>query len=154
VHLIGVDAPTGDECYADKATSKLRGSTRGTILLEKDGMDSNRGDLARYVWVRKDDGTLSMVNRNVLVGGYGEFDHQAPISRFAGWLQMGADAAKEKGSGLWAGCAEPASETPTPSAATPRPELAGTYSGTTVEGWPISLTVGEEGVTGYKLEFS
>ncbi|HET8524625.1 MAG TPA: thermonuclease family protein, partial [Thermomicrobiales bacterium] len=103
VSLIGVDAPVGTECYADKAQTKLRSLAGQNVILESDSTDRQSGRLARYVWTRKDDGSLSMVNRTLLAGGYAGFA-TSPNDRFGDWLRQGADAARIKPAGLWKAC--------------------------------------------------
>jgi endonuclease YncB( thermonuclease family) len=177
ISLIGVDAPVGQECYADTAKSKLRSLAGQTVLLESEGNDLNGG---RYLWTRKGDGSLSMVNRSLLAGGYVGYDASPLNVRFADWLRQGADAARTKPAGLWKSCtglhstsrsnegASSASgtprptEEPSPAAATPVPDEAtpaasvrdGVYRGETAEGWPISLTVKHGDVTQFTYAYT
>jgi len=120
VRLIGVDAPTGDDCFADEAADQLGALAGGTVYLERGVRDSVEDELVRYVWAEQD-GVMTLLNHEMVVQGYAatEFAQQNDETRFEGWMTAAEGVATSQQAGLWAVCDGPHGEpapTPTPSA--------------------------------------
>jgi outer membrane protein assembly factor BamB len=140
VNLISVQAPVGDQCFANESADLLSNLAGSTVFLESDTDGVAEGEVSRYVWVEGDDGTHTLLNHELLAKGAAIF---APSSstRFTTWLEDAARAARESGVGLWESCAEelitptehPTEEptaTPTEAPATETPEPTATPTDT------------------------
>jgi endonuclease YncB( thermonuclease family) len=99
VQLIGLAAPTGDECYAAEATAKLAKLAGTSILLETDGATPDGKSLQRHVWSK---------NGRVLIGdelvrlGYATATDDT--HRFQAMFTASESQARAAAKGLWAGC--------------------------------------------------
>lgn len=108
VALLGVDAPTDDDCFADESRDELESLTGGTIFLEFPDGDE---DSPAYVWVERDNGSRILVNRQMVDDGFAAYD-PADNGLFATWLGESQEAAKDGEEGLWDECIDPDIEPP------------------------------------------
>lgn len=133
VELIGVDAPTGSECFAKDATNSLKDLTDGTVYIER-GPSSGDDDAFAYLWLERD-GARALINHELIANGDAgvSFDGQDGEARFNQWFEQDGDTAKDKEQGLWAKCTgvhgktkpKPTTPpTPTPDAAQARAEYS------------------------------
>ncbi len=110
VRYLGIDAPTGDACWADEATEANAELVEGeTVWLERQRTDADGGGrLLRDVWVEGDDGARILVAARLLELGAATPAPDAPDTRFAGWLRTTAATAETAAAGLWGACDEDA----------------------------------------------
>ncbi|MEA2582526.1 MAG: eukaryotic-like serine/threonine-protein kinase [Thermomicrobiales bacterium] len=124
VSLHSIVAPTGRDCFADEAAERLSQLAGATVFLEPAGDDGSAAD-ARYIWSEAEDGTRTLINREMLAGGFAIFQESAS-TRFTTWLQGAEQQARDQEAGLWKDCAdqlpvatEAATVTPTPAPTEP-----------------------------------
>jgi endonuclease YncB( thermonuclease family) len=118
IQLIGIDTPTGNECFADEAEAQLLSLVGDGIAVEPTGD-------AILLW----GGTAStevptLINHAMVAGGFAAAD-VASSSPFARWLESAEETARAEERGLWGVCTgvhgtERPQPTPTP-APTPSP---------------------------------
>jgi outer membrane protein assembly factor BamB/plastocyanin/endonuclease YncB( thermonuclease family) len=132
IDLIGVDAPTGDECYATEAARQLATLAGDRVYLET---PPGAAENTAYLWIQQTNGPRILVNRQLVAGGFAGYD-PADQGLFAAWMAEGAASAQSLQIGLWKDCTGPhgislenatataiaaaATSTPTPTA-TPAP---------------------------------
>ncbi|MGH2558805.1 MAG: PQQ-binding-like beta-propeller repeat protein, partial [Thermomicrobiales bacterium] len=105
VELLGADAPSGDDCFADESQAELESLAGDTVFLEyPDGGDASDGPA--YVWAERDDGSRIQINRQMVAGGFAEHD-PADNALFASWLGDAQASAEEREIGLWEACTGP-----------------------------------------------
>jgi micrococcal nuclease len=106
VRYLGIETPTGDDCYATEASDANRSLVEGkAVKIERQATDVDaQGNWVRDVWVQQDDGNFALVAHQLVLEGAATADISEPNTRFASWLR-GADAvAQAEGRGLWSGC--------------------------------------------------
>ncbi|HEV2073410.1 MAG TPA: thermonuclease family protein, partial [Thermomicrobiales bacterium] len=108
VRYLGVDAPTGDACYAEDAADANGSLVAGqTVTIERQATDTDaRGNWVRDVWVTNDAGQPVLVSQQLVLAGAAEADISDPNTRFEGWLQQSQEAAKDADAGIWGTCGE------------------------------------------------
>ncbi|HET8521912.1 MAG TPA: PQQ-binding-like beta-propeller repeat protein, partial [Thermomicrobiales bacterium] len=132
INLIGVDAPTGNECYAPDAARQLATLAGNRVYLET---PPNAAEHSAYLWIQQTNGPRILVNRQLVAGGFAGHD-AADQGLFSAWMTEGAASAQSLQIGLWKDCTGPhgistedatataiaaaATSTPTPTA-TPAP---------------------------------
>jgi outer membrane protein assembly factor BamB/endonuclease YncB( thermonuclease family) len=102
VHLASILAPVDNGCFAGEATDRLSELAGATVLLESTGGDDPSAP--RYVWSEAEDGTRTLINRELLAGGFAVFQDSA-ATRFTAWLRDAERQAKDQEIGLWKECA-------------------------------------------------
>ncbi|MGH2533542.1 MAG: PQQ-binding-like beta-propeller repeat protein [Thermomicrobiales bacterium] len=111
VELLGVDAPAGDDCFADESREELEALAGATIFLEyPDGGDASDGPA--YVWVERANSSRILINRQLIAGGSAAYD-PADSGLFASWLGDAQASAENRAIGLWEACAGLEEEEPT-----------------------------------------
>ncbi len=113
VRYLGLNAPTGDECFAVEATSANSALVAGkTVRIERQATNVDaRGNWVRDVWAPTSDGTYALVSELLVREGAGRSGVTEPNTRFAGWLMGSESAAKAQGIGLWKSCGNTAAKT-------------------------------------------
>jgi endonuclease YncB( thermonuclease family) len=108
VRYLGIDAPTGDDCFADEATEANRSLVEGqTVRIERQATDTDaQGNWVRDVWVTAEDGSQVLVSEALVAEGAATSGISEPNTRFAGWILGSESAAQAEGTGLWAACEE------------------------------------------------
>lgn len=106
VKYLGIDAPTGDACYAGDATAANAALVDGqTVTLEREHVDTNaRGIWVRDVWVTNADGQQVLVGQALVEEGAATANVSAPNNRYESWLNASQQTAKDNGAGLWSSC--------------------------------------------------
>ncbi len=106
VRYLGIDAPTGEACFAAEATQANAELVEGqTVTLERQSVDTTaRGLWVRDVWVTDANGNQVLVSQALVGQGAATSDVSEPNSRYAGWLESTEQAAKDNGTGLWSSC--------------------------------------------------
>ena len=131
VHLIGVQAPSPDQCYGDKAQEALRSAAGEEVKLETDsslGVRDSLGEMMAYVWNSRGE----MVNVWMLSHGYARVkDEGSSMLTFGQELQAAMDGARENRVGIWDKGACP----------TPGARLPYDYSGENVQSRPVPATM-------------
>lgn len=124
VSLASIVAPVNGGCFAKQAADRLGELAGSTVLLESSGGDASSPN-ARYVWVEGSDGTRTLINREMLAGGFAVFQDSSS-ARFNSWLQRAEQDAKDQKAGVWTQCAtelpsgtKQATATATPNSPTP-----------------------------------
>ena len=130
VRYLGLDAPTGDECFAVDATKANAALVEGkTVRIERQATNVDaKGNWVRDVWAPNSDGTYELVSAMLVSQGAARSGVTQPNTRFSGWLMGSESAAKAQGLGLWKSCGsgdtaaipdgnQPHATTPAPSAA-------------------------------------
>ena len=108
VRLIGIDTPERGDCYAAKATTRVRALAQSKrVVLKGDATQATRdryGRLLAYVWLPggKDLGYQLVAGGFAKVYVYDRAFQRLPAYRSAEASARGATA------GLWSGCAAPA----------------------------------------------
>jgi outer membrane protein assembly factor BamB/endonuclease YncB( thermonuclease family) len=103
VSLASIAAPVDNDCFANEAADRLNELAGSTVFLESTGDDASSPD-ARYVWAEAEDGTRTLINHEMLAGGFAIFQ-ESSSTRFAAWLQGAEQEAKDQEAGLWKECA-------------------------------------------------
>jgi endonuclease YncB( thermonuclease family) len=113
VRYLGLNAPTGDECFALEATSANSALVAGkTVRIERQATNVDaRGNWVRDVWAPTSDGTYALVSELLVREGAGRSGVTEPNTRFAGWLMGSESAARAQGIGLWKSCGDTAAKT-------------------------------------------
>ena len=106
VRYLGVDVPTGDDCFAEEAVAANEALVIGqTVRIERQATDTDaRGNWVRDVWVPTADGGWSLVSEALIREGAAEAGISQPNTRFAAWLQGSQTAAEGEGLGMWGSC--------------------------------------------------
>jgi micrococcal nuclease len=112
LRYIGIDAPESVspdrpvECYgpeASKENERLVGGRK--VYLEADTEDRDRyGRLLRYVYVDGQDGSRTMVNEQLVAGGFAEAGSYPPNERYSDDLFSAEREASRLEAGLWQSC--------------------------------------------------
>jgi outer membrane protein assembly factor BamB len=131
VSLASIAAPVGKGCFANQSTDRLSQLAGSTVFLESTGDDASPD--VRYVWAAASGGTRTLINHEMLVGGFAIYQPSA-TTRFDSWLQDAERQAKDQTAGVWKNCANDlpsataaaATTTPTPTAAPATPTVAPT----------------------------
>jgi hypothetical protein len=126
VRYLGVDAPTGDACWAAEATAANAALLPpGTeVWLERQRTDADvRGRLLRDVWVADAAGGLTLVGAELAAVGAAVPALDAPNTRYEGWLTAVGASAQALGEGLWGACSGPPPIEPVGFAAASAPGL-------------------------------
>ena len=128
VHYLGVDAPTGDRCYAAEATAANAALVEGaTVWLERQRSDADVvGGLLRDVWIDDGQGGRTLVAARLAAEGAVRANPDGGNVRYAGWIAAAAAAAEAEGLGLWGACPSAAAEEPV-AAAVVRPFALGPW---------------------------
>lgn len=107
-NLIGIFAPTGDDCYADEALAQLDSLVKQQVVyLETD--ESDRDDLnqrVRYLWIDVN-GEAVLVNELLVREGFAIADSTPPNTAYEDELKQAQAVAQENGAGLWGACNAP-----------------------------------------------
>ena len=108
VRYLGVDIPSGDDCYAAEATEINRALVAGqNIKIERQATDVDaRGNWVRDVWVQQDDGRYVLVAHQLVEQGAATAGISEPNTRFASWLRGAEAVAQAEGRGLWGACGQ------------------------------------------------
>lgn len=127
VRYLGLDAPTGDECFAGDATKANAALVEGkTVRIERQATNTDaRGNWVRDVWAPADDGRYELVSAMLVNQGAARAGVTEPNTRFSGWLMGSEAAAKAQGLGLWKSCGDSAT---TPAGGEQQAPVAGTES--------------------------
>ena len=107
VLLISADAPESDECFGDKAASRLKKLIpKGTtIYLEKDSDDRDGKDrLLRYVWLPREDASARLIDERMVADGYSTFKSREGNTKYDSRLKKVEKTAKSEKRGLWEDC--------------------------------------------------
>ncbi|MGB3305202.1 MAG: PT domain-containing protein [Thermomicrobiales bacterium] len=127
VRYLGLDAPTGDECFAGDATKANAALVDGkTVRIERQATNTDaKGNWVRDVWTPAGDGRYEMVSAMLVNQGAARAGVTEPNTRFSGWLMGSEAAAKAQGLGLWKACGDSAT---TPAGGEQQAPVAGTES--------------------------
>ncbi|MGA2285992.1 MAG: thermonuclease family protein [Dehalococcoidia bacterium] len=133
VQLEDVQAPTGDQCYAQEATNYLRSLIEGkTVCLLPDGGKKNSSsDLRAYVGVSSDPSAAGcdlFVNADMIRRGYAQTaadGGHTPLHWLLNFLQCGA---YQQQLGMWGACPDLPPPPGCKAQPTPAPEPTGTPS--------------------------
>ncbi|HVL25666.1 MAG TPA: thermonuclease family protein [Thermomicrobiales bacterium] len=114
VRYLGVDAPTGDACYAGEATKANGELVVGkAVTIERQATNTDaRGNWVRDVWVANADGQPTLVSAQLVAQGAAKADISVPNTRFAGWLTQSQAQAQAADAGLWSTCGDESGRTP------------------------------------------
>ena len=106
VRYLGLQAPTGDACFAADATTANSALVEGEhVWLERQATDRDAdGTLARDVWIADTNGNRALVAARLLEAGAGTPAPTPPDTRYQAWLQAAAALARTNGAGLWGAC--------------------------------------------------
>ncbi len=106
VRYLGVDVPSGDDCFAEGAVAANRALVEGqTVRIERQATDIDaRGNWVRDVWVPTADDGWTLVSEALVREGAAEAAISQPNTRFAAWLQGSQAAAESEGLGIWGSC--------------------------------------------------
>ena len=106
MQYLGVQAPTGDACFASDATSANTTLVEGKpVWLERQATDrAADGALMRDVWIADANGDRVLVAARLLEAGAGTPAPAAPDTRYQAWLQAASALARSNGAGLWGAC--------------------------------------------------
>ena len=127
VRYLGLDVPTGDDCFASDATDANRQLVKDkTVRLERQATDVDaRGNWVRDVWAPADDGRYFLVAEALVADGAATVGISEPNTRYEGWLMGSQSIAKAEGRGLWGACEGSAADLPEhQSAIAPAPNRA------------------------------
>lgn len=106
VRYLGIDIPSGDDCYATEATEVNRSLVEGrNVKIERQATDVDpRGNWVRDIWVEQDDGRYVLVAHQLVQEGAATAGISEPNTRFASWLRGAEAVAQAEGRGLWGSC--------------------------------------------------
>ncbi|MDQ3654162.1 MAG: thermonuclease family protein [Chloroflexota bacterium] len=106
VRYLGLDVPTGDDCFASEAADANRQLVEGkTVRLERQATDVDaRGNWVRDVWAPAKDGRYFLVSEALVAEGAATVGISEPNTRYEGWLMGSQSIAKAEGLGLWGSC--------------------------------------------------
>jgi endonuclease YncB( thermonuclease family) len=106
VRINGIDAPSGDSCFAAEATQRATDLLNGqTVLIER--QRSNLDDdnhLLRDVWIVDGDGAPTFAAANLVAEGAAEAAPDESNTRYAGWIASAQTTAQANGAGMWGAC--------------------------------------------------
>lgn len=124
VRYLGIQAPTGDDCFAGESTAANAALVQGqTVRIERQATNVDpRGNWVRDVWTPAQDGRYQLVSALLVGEGAAMANISEPNTRFSGWLMGGEAAAKAQGLGLWATCGIGGTTTTTGAVTTPSPD--------------------------------
>ncbi|MDQ3443104.1 MAG: thermonuclease family protein, partial [Chloroflexota bacterium] len=119
VRYLGLDVPTGDDCFASDATTANQQLVAGkTVRLERQATDVDaRGNWVRDVWAPAEDGRYFLVSEALVAEGAATVGISEPNTRYEGWLMGSQSIAKAEGRGLWGDCQGESTDTVAPLAA-------------------------------------
>jgi endonuclease YncB( thermonuclease family) len=108
VQYLGLQAPTGDACFAAEATTANSALVEGEqVWLERQATDrAADGALLRDVWIADANGDGALVVSRLLETGAGTPVRAPPDTRYQAWLQAAAALARTNGAGLWGACGD------------------------------------------------
>jgi endonuclease YncB( thermonuclease family) len=108
VQYLGLQAPTGDACFAAEATTANAALVEGDqVWLERQATDRDAdGDLVRDVWIADANGDRALVAARLLETGAGTPAPAPPDTRYQAWLQATTALARTNGAGLWGACGD------------------------------------------------
>ena len=106
VRYLGMDAPTGEACFASESTLINAELVEGAeVTMERQSVDTNaRGVWVRDVWVTDNSGNQVLVSQALVSQGAATSKVSEPNSRYAGWLGSTEQEAETNGTGLWSLC--------------------------------------------------
>jgi len=121
VRYLGLDVPTGDDCFASEATDANRQLVEGkTVRLERQATDVDaRGNWVRDVWAPAEDGRYFLVSEALVAEGAATVGISEPNTRYEGWLMGSQSIAKAEELGLWDSCEAADSGAPQQAAVSP-----------------------------------
>jgi endonuclease YncB( thermonuclease family) len=108
VRINGIEAPTGDSCFAADATAATTALLAGqTVQVERQRSNTtDEGYLLRDVWVVQVGGEPVLASVTLAAEGAATAAPQGQNTRYAGWIEESARAAEGDGVGLWSACSE------------------------------------------------
>jgi endonuclease YncB( thermonuclease family) len=108
VQYLGVQAPTGDACFAAEATAANAALLEGEqVWLERQATDrAADGALLRDVWIVDGNGDRALIAARLLETGAETPAPSPPDTRYQAWLQAAAALARSNGAGLWGACGD------------------------------------------------
>lgn len=108
VRYLGIDAPTGEACYAEQSTAANAELVEGqTVQLERQSADTTaRGVWVRDVWVTDANGNQVLVSQALVSEGAARSKITEPNSRYAGWLNTSQQDAENNGAGMYRLCGQ------------------------------------------------
>jgi endonuclease YncB( thermonuclease family) len=108
VQYLGLQAPTGDACFAAEATTANSALVQGEqVWLERQATDRDAdGDLMRDVWIADASGDRALIAARLLETGAATPAPAPPDTRYQAWLQAAAALARTNAAGLWAACGD------------------------------------------------
>ena len=108
VQYLGLQAPTGDACFAAEATTANSALVEGEqVWLERQATDRDaEGVLMRDVWIADANGDRALVAARLLETGAGMPAPAPPDTKYQAWLQAAAALARTNGAGLWGACGD------------------------------------------------
>lgn len=105
IELAGVEAPVGDDCYAGKATTRLKGLVGEELLIEVDASIVPGERPRYYVWSMNESGDPVLVNHAMVAAGHAYADDGDADARFGLWIAAADDAAEDADAPIWKACA-------------------------------------------------
>jgi hypothetical protein len=104
IDLAGVDAPVGDDCYAEESTSYMASITNQQVLVEEPG----NGQEGVYLWfpLQNGSGFRVLVNQDAIISGNAGSSAE-PGGRFTAWMDDSSFVARLRSDGLWGRCTGP-----------------------------------------------
>jgi endonuclease YncB( thermonuclease family) len=130
VQYLGLQAPTGEACFAAEATTANSALLEGEqVWLERQATDrAADGALMRDVWIIDANGDRALVAARLLEAGAATPAPAPPDTRYQAWLQAAAALARSNGAGLWSACGDVTASTQAASDDSPRLAfLSGTW---------------------------
>jgi endonuclease YncB( thermonuclease family) len=108
VQYLGLQAPTGETCFAAEATTANAALVEGeSVWLERQATDrAADGALVRDVWIVDANGNHALVAARLLEAGAATPALTPPDTRYQAWLQAAAALARTNGAGLWGACGD------------------------------------------------
>ncbi len=113
VQYLGLQAPTGDACFAAEATTANLALLEGErVWLERQATDrAADGALLRDVWIIDANGDRALMAARLLEAGAATPAPSPPDTRYQAWLQAAAALARTNGAGLWGACGDVSAST-------------------------------------------
>ena len=108
MQYLGLQAPTGDACFAAEATTANSALVEGEqVWLERQATDRDAdGALMRDIWIFDANGDRALVAARLLETGAGTPAAAPPDTRYQAWLQAAAALARTNAAGLWGACGD------------------------------------------------
>jgi hypothetical protein len=100
--LIGVDLPSGADCFAAESEAAIIPHIGMPVLVETDPAVAQPTSV--YLWLVAPDGSRTLLNQDLLASGAARLSTLPNAARFASWLQSTEEIAQAAGTGLWAAC--------------------------------------------------